>query len=182
MIDAPATATAACLQPATVTALTAAGPQVRFEDGTTATAVPAFAAPYQPQVGDRLLVAGEAWSTYAIGVLAHAGPARWRFPADAELEAPGRLRLHARELELEGGERLTGRAPELRLEAGRLELCARRLLARAEDWYRWVRGTVHDVLCRRRTRVDADDRLRAGRVDIRARGTVDVDGESINLG
>lgn len=156
------------LQPATVVAGAAPTIRVRFDNGSEAQVTPAFCAPYQAQPGDRLLIIGEADSTtYAIGVLAQQSPVRWHFPADADLVTEGCLRLRGREVSI---------------EAGRLRLNARQILARAVRWYRWVSDCVQDRLHRRHSHIDEDDCLQAGRLDWRARGAVDIDGERINLG
>lgn len=81
-------------------------------------AIPALTFPYQPVVGDQLLVIGDAHAFYAIGVLSGRGSSVLSNPRGVSLRAEGgRLRL--------AGERaLRMRGSRIRVEAERLRQLA----------------------------------------------------------
>ncbi len=73
-------------------------------------------------------------------------------------------------------------ATALSLKADRLELSARRLFEKTVDAYRWTSNLLQWCCGRQRTLIDGQQQVRAGRIDMHAKGDVRVDGEKIHLG
>ncbi|NRA36937.1 MAG: DUF3540 domain-containing protein [Planctomycetes bacterium] len=73
-------------------------------------------------------------------------------------------------------------AHNLSLKGDRLELTARRLFEKSIDAYRWTSNLLQWCCGRQRTLIDGQQQVRAGRIDIHAKGNVRIDGEQINLG
>lgn len=152
--------TATYLGPATVTEVEDRRVRVSLPGAEPAWARLALASPYHPVPGDELLVVrldGE--ELYAIGVL----------------EGRGEVRL-------ESERAITLRAPEVRVEAGKFELSTQRIIERARDVYRWVAGLFQVKAERMRTVVETDYHLKAETINEKAKGDVNIDGQSINLG
>lgn len=103
-------------------------------------------------------------------------------PAGGDEVLVARLEADAYVLGILSDGPVTLRAPEVRVETGKFELAARRIVERAADVYRWVSDLLHTKSRRSRTVVEEDYQVRAGTADLRARGDVNVDGRSINLG
>jgi hypothetical protein len=136
----------------------------------------ALAYPYQPAAGDRVLAIGQDEAWYVIGVLQGSGTTTLSVPGDLDLRAPrGAIRLHA-------GTEVSVQGPVVRLKAHRLEVFARSVKERFRNALRWVQQTFRLHADRVVTRVDADYRLNAGRIKEKAKGTVQIDGERIDLG
>lgn len=160
-------------------------------------AVPGFEA----QVGDRVLVAGEAGELYVVGVL---GEARRRpltmalaeghlrathregivtLEADGPLEihSPGGLQLGGPTVHVDCDEaRIDARG--VRVEAGRFELQAERIFERAESTYRHADDLAQLTAKRARTSVEQTFELTAGRTVIGSQDDTVIDGKRVLLG
>src|SRR5688572_20009610 len=77
------------LGPADVHHAKASDVQVELPDGVIVPVQLAFAFPYEPSVGDTLLVIGKDGQHYAIGVLRGSGKASLSFHGDVEVRATG---------------------------------------------------------------------------------------------
>lgn len=136
----------------------------------------ALAYPYQPEVGDTVLAAGQGEIWYVIGVLQGTGKTTLTVPGDFEVLAPrGRINLVA-------GKSVEIRSPEVKLTAGKLQLAARSLVERFTDASRWIKATWQIRAGRVRTQVEGDYRLKAKRINERADEDVKIDGKKIHLG
>jgi hypothetical protein len=91
--------------------------EVRLRHGAVVRAELALPAPYAAEVGDSLLVIGNAEGHYVIGVLSGSGRTELSFRGDVDLRAGGTLRLSA-----ERGVRIE--APEVEMRAGKLKTFA----------------------------------------------------------
>ena len=78
----------------------------------------AFSTPYEPAVGDLLVVLGKPGELYAVGVLRGQGRATLAFEGDLDVVASGRLRLR-------GVQGVAIEGEEVTIDAGRLETAAR---------------------------------------------------------
>lgn len=76
----------------------------------------AFSMPYEPTVGDLLVVVGKPGALYAVGVLRGAGRTTLAVEGDLDVAASGQLRLRGRAVAIEG--------EEVTVEAGRLSTAA----------------------------------------------------------
>src|SRR5690349_14720889 len=94
------------LGPATVTRVKAREVQIELRDGAIVDVQLAFAFPYEPEVGDKLLVIGKDGEHYAIGVLAGSGKASLAFHGDVELRSmDGSVTIAAnKRIEMDGPE------------------------------------------------------------------------------
>ncbi|MHC5038625.1 MAG: DUF3540 domain-containing protein [Planctomycetota bacterium] len=137
-------------------------------------AVLALAIPYQPAVGDVVLVIGDD-ELYVIGVLSGRGISRLEVPGDLELSAGGSVRI-------QGGRGVSLNAPDVAVKAHRLEMTAERLLGRFGRVYEWIRETLKTSAERIRTTVREGVSIRAGRIDAIADKDVKIDGRRIHLG
>lgn len=136
----------------------------------------ALALPYQPAIGDSLLVVGHEDNWYVIGVLRGAGKTCLTVPGDLELRAPqGRIEMSA-------AQGVIIRSPLVRLAADKLELAARSVFERFIEATRWVQNTFQLHAGKVRTRVEGTYRLQANRVVEHAQEDVKIDGQKIHLG
>ena len=102
------------------------------------------------------------------------------FGASLEVLA-GRARVLLRELVYQGA-RVDATVDLLKLAAERLESAAGTVIHRARNVYRTVQELCQLRTGRQRTVVEEAAHLQAGRIDLRARGDVSVDGDRIHLG
>jgi hypothetical protein len=145
-------------------------------DGAEVCAVPALASPYQCEIGDRVLVAGQGGDWYVIGVIQGQGKTRFTAAGDLEFRAPqGRIEFVA-----ERGIQLRG--PTVQLVARKIETAARALVERFDSVHRWVRDSIQLRAGRIHTNVESTYRMKAGRIVERAKGDVRLDGRKIHLG
>jgi hypothetical protein len=155
--------TSTYLGEATVTQLEGPPGHVRVElpTGEQSWARLALAVPYRPAVGDELLViAHEAGRMFAIGLLRGTGETALSVPGDLSIEAGGKLRL---------------RAPELEISAGRIAQRARQFLS-------WVSGLFQSKSRRMRLEGEELAHVKGGRAVVTAKGDVRIDGKQIHLG
>jgi len=153
------TETALYVGPASATKVEERRILVKMPDGEKAWARMAMTLPYRPVEGDDLLVVHHEGDAYVIGVIEGRG--------ETTLRAPGTLILEA---------------PHVHIKAGKFEVTTNRIVEKARDVYRWISGIFQVKAGRMRTSVEEDYHLRAGTTTLKARGDVNVDGQSINLG
>lgn len=138
------------------------------------TATLALATPYDPAVGDVVLVIGDE-DCWVIGVLKAHRRAVLSVPGDLEIKAGGRVRIHG-----ETAVELTG--PTVTVRADRFETVAQAAFQRFMNSYSWVKGVLQTTTGRLRTLVDETATLQAGRIVEKAREDVSIDGQKIRLG
>jgi hypothetical protein len=110
--------------------------EVRLESGALARARLALAFPYEPAVGDELLVIGNGDRHYVIGVLQSGGRVALAFKGDVDLRAEGGV------LRLSSDKAVEVEAPEVSMLAGRLQQIAGAVAQRFTS----LRQTVTDLL------------------------------------
>lgn len=176
---APAAATEpAYLGPATVVRMEGRAVLVRLALTPTAEvhAALAFTFPYEPQVGDSLLVMGQDQRFYALGVLAGAGQTRLEFHGDVDLRAFGGT------LRIASDEKVEIEAPRLTLRAGVLRTLAQSIHEKADQLQRWVRGLLAVRAGTSRRTVAGEDSTRCHDSVTLAKDTVKIDGDQLHLG
>jgi hypothetical protein len=136
----------------------------------------AFTFPYEPQVGDSLLVMGQDDGFYAVGVLGGSGKASLEFHGDVDVRAfGGTLRLASDEtVEIE--------APRITLRAGVLRTLAQSISEKADQMHRWVRGLLAVRAGKSRRTIDGEDSTRCQDSVTLAKDTVKIDGDQLHLG
>ncbi len=191
------TLAAATLGPATVVAVL---PQpgwmeVLLPGGSRAQARMALAVPYQPVVGDELLIIGQGTgqdqeeqpdqqTVYAIGVLKGSGQTILRVPGDFAIDAPqGGITLScAKPMRVKSRQRIDIASPRLNLRAVRLQLSAQRLVQRVANAYTWVRGLFQIKSRRCRTVADESFLVKTKRARMKSGGDFNINGKTIHLG
>lgn len=164
------------LGPARVVASDANGVRVRLSGGTEANAALALAVPYEPQVGDELLIIGEVGQHYVIGVLKGSGQTRLAVAGDVDVHAVGgTLRLHGDlGVDIEGQE-VAIRTPSLRMYANAVR-------QRFESLYRHVRGLCSTRAGKSHALADETAHAQAKRTVILSEESVTVNGRRIQIG
>jgi hypothetical protein len=137
----------------------------------------ALALPYQPAIGDTLLVIGQVDDWYVIGVLEGSGQTTLTAPADLKLAAPrGKIELLA-------AQGVTIHSPAtVRIVADQLEVAARSLVEKFTSATRWVTNLFRLRAGHAHTTVDSSYRLQAQKITARAQDDVHIDGNKIHLG
>ncbi|HVA11645.1 MAG TPA: DUF3540 domain-containing protein [Stellaceae bacterium] len=151
-------------------------PLVRLSDGTERRFTPAFALPYEPAVGDQLLVIGNDQKLYAIGVIAGAGRLSLAIGGDVSLHAIGGS------LTLCGDKGVAIEGPNVGIATQRLELVAESLsemfgnaVRRVRDLFTFQAGESHSF-------IEGHTSQHSKTAVINAAGTVTVTGEQVHLG
>ena len=148
---------------------------VRLEDGRERRVQPAFAFPYQPALGDLLLVIGDTDALHAVGVIRGQATSVLAFAGDAEVRAEGTLHLR-------GGQGVELEAPQVTLRAELLRAFAGTLVERAGTAYRWIEDQLTVRAGESRRLTQGDDVSQSKRSVTLAEGTVKVDGKQVQLG
>ncbi|WP_437761843.1 DUF3540 domain-containing protein [Sorangium sp. So ce281] len=164
------------LGPAEVLSIEAGDVLVVLSNGAERYATMAFVSPYEPAVGDVLLVIGKRDDLYAIGVLRGSGRAVLRFSGDVDLAAEGgTLRLSAdRGVEI--------RSPEVTVHASRVTTWAETLIQRATNLYQRVASMLEVEAKEARTVVAGSSVLQARTATIVTDETATVQGKQVHLG
>lgn len=164
------------LGPATVVGVVGAGLRVQRDDGSHGLAQLAVAFPYQPSLGDIVLVICEGERTYVIGVLHQRGGTTLEFSGDVDIRSrDGKVRLRGEEgVELEG--------PTVDVNTGKLRVVAEAAL----HTFGWLRQRIReswDVQAgESRTVVDGTATTQAQEARIVTRGKVAIHGKAVHLG
>lgn len=165
------------LGPAQVTAADGGKVAVELPGGGPAIPVEmALALPYQPAVGDTLLVIGRGERYYAIGVLHGTGR--------TVLSIAGDIDLHAREgaLSLSGDKGVAIRGPEVEVEAGKVRMVADAVVQKFNSLYQRVSGLLSVRAQEAHTVVDNTSFTKAKNATLLTEETVTVNGKQILLG
>lgn len=150
--------------------------QMLLPDGSMVEARFAFSTPYQPALGDELLLIGQAGAFFAIGVLAGHGKTELALHGDVELRAVGG------ELRLAGDRGVKVHGPEVTVQTGALKTFAKSISEKSETAYRWVKGLLNQRAGESRTIVDGEDYQQADSKVSMAAKVNKIDGSSVQLG
>jgi len=136
----------------------------------------ALALPYQPVVGDTLLVIGRGAKHYAIGVLHGTGR--------TVLSLTGDVEVHARDgaLSLSGDKGVSIRGPEVEVEGGKIRMVADSLVQKLNSVYQRVSGLLSVRAQEAHTAVDNTSFTKAKNATILTEETATVNGKQILLG
>lgn len=164
------------LGPADVTRVSAGSVEATLPGGGVITARMALAVPYQPVVGDVLLVIGKGEDHYVIGVLRGQGQTRLALQGDVDLHATdGTLRLSA-----DKGVRISG--PEVGIETRRLGVVAGALVEHFTSAVRRVTGLLSVRAGDAHTIADGTILQQSKSASILTEETVAVNGRQVHLG
>lgn len=164
------------LGPADVTRVSAGSVEATLPGRGTITARMALAVPYQPVVGDVLLVIGRGEDHYVIGVLRGQGQTRLALQGDVDLHATdGTLRLSA-----DKGVQISG--PEVGIEARRLGIVAGALVEHLASVVRRVTGLLSVQAGDAHTIADGTILQQSRSASILTEETVAVNGRQVHLG
>jgi len=164
------------LGPAEVTAVGAEGATVRLTSGIETHAMAAFALPYEPALGDTLLVIGGPDGHYAIGVLAGHGRATLAVPGDLELHAQGgKLRLAG-----DSGVEIAGKSFDVLVD--KMKVTAGDVVHKCASLYERVSKVFSAHHKQAHTVVDDESYTRAKRATVLTEETMTINGKQIHLG
>jgi hypothetical protein len=135
----------------------------------------ALAFPYQPVVGDTLLVIAKGDATYVIGVLRGSGRSELSLPGDVELRAAGELRLAG-----DKGVRIDG--PEIDIAGQKLRMVADSVVQRFTSVFQRVAEVLSVHAGESHTLVEGAAHTQAKTAAIVTEGTVTINGDEIHLG
>ncbi|WP_441287911.1 DUF3540 domain-containing protein [Sorangium sp. KYC3313] len=164
------------LGPGRVTAAEGGAIAVELPGGQPVAVEMALALPYEPAVGDTLLVIGREERYYAIGVLHGAGR--------TVLSLQGDVALHARdgELSLSGDKGVAIRGPELEVQAGKIRMVADAVVQRFTSMVQRVSALLSVQASESHTIVEKTAFTKAKNATILTEETVTVNGKQILLG
>ena len=164
------------LGPAHVAAVGASDVEVILPNGSPARAAPAFALPYEPAVGDMLLIIGGPGGHYAIGVLAGRGRTQVAVPGDLDLHAVGgRLRLAG-----DAGVEVEGKRFEVL--ADKVKITADQVVEKCGALYQRVTGLLSVHVKQRHTVIDGESHEKSRRAVVLTEETMTLNGKQIHLG
>jgi hypothetical protein len=164
------------LGPASV--VEAEGPRTSVEllDGAVVPVEMALALPYEPVVGDRLLVVGRGAHHYVIGVLHGAGRTVLSLPGNVDLHASGGT------LSLSGDQGVAIQGPELEIQVGKMRMIADTLLQTFASVYQRVSELLSVQASEAHTLVEKTSFTKAKNATLLTEETVTVNGKQIHLG
>ena len=163
------------LGPATVVDMAGAAPIVKV-GGERVRAQMALAYPYQPQVGDELLVIGKDGQHFVIGLLRATGEVALRFLGDVRLHAV------AGTLQLQGDRGVEVTGDEVSVRSKKLTLSAGAIWQRANHFYHRVRDILDVHAGEKRELIDGDLSVQADRATTLTRGVTTINGKEVHLG
>lgn len=158
--------------------VSASGRELSLEmpSGEIVSATLAVAFPYEPAVGDVLLVIARGASYYGIGVLHGTGRTRLVFPGDVDVRADGGT------LRLSGEKGVTIDAPELDVRVGALRMLADAVTQRFATVYQRVTSLLSVHAHESHTAVDESSILKAKNAAILTEEAMSINGKQIHLG
>lgn len=164
------------LGPGRVTAAEAGRVTVELPGGPSVVAEMALALPYEPALGDTLLVIGKEERYYVIGVLHGRGR--------TVLSLSGDVAVHARDgaLSLSGDKGVAIRGPELEVEAGKVRMIADAVVQKVASMYQRVSALFSVHASEAHTVVEKTSFTKAKNATILTEETVTVNGKQILLG
>lgn len=164
------------LGPASVVEVADGEVHVELPDGETFIVEPAFVVPYQPALGDVLLVITKGSGRYAIGVLHGTGKTVLALPGDVEVRAEGgTLRFFG-----ERGVEIFG--PELSVHAEKVRVIADSVTQKLGSLVQRVRGLLHVQAREMHTIVDETSITKAKSASVLTEETMTINGKQIHLG
>ncbi len=164
------------LGPAEVTALGTDGATVLLATGVAERVLFAFSLPYEPSLGDVLLVIGGPGGHYAIGVLSGRGRVSIAVPGDVDLRAVGgKLRLAG-----DTGVEIAGKGLEVMVD--RVKITAGEVAQTCATLFQRVTGLFSAHHKQAHTVVDDESHTRAKRATILTEETMTINGKQIHLG
>jgi hypothetical protein len=164
------------LGPAHVVGATGRELSLEMPSGEIVSAMLAVAFPYEPAVGDVLLVIARGASYYGIGVLHGTGRTRLVFPGDVDLRADGGT------LRLSGEKGVAIDAPELDVRVGALRMLADSVTQRFATVYQRVTTLLSVHARESHTAVDESTFTKAKNAAILTEETMTINGKQIHLG
>ncbi|WP_437667385.1 DUF3540 domain-containing protein [Sorangium sp. So ce1182] len=164
------------LGPARVTAAEGGAVAAELPGGQAVAVEMALALPYEPALGDTLLVIGRAERYYAIGVLHGRGR--------TVLSLQGDVAVHAREgaLSLSGDRGVEIRGPELDVHTGNIRMVADAVVQKFTSMYQRVSALLSVQASESHTVVEKTSFTKAKNATILTEETVTVNGKQILLG
>ncbi|HEY4120500.1 MAG TPA: DUF3540 domain-containing protein [Byssovorax sp.] len=135
----------------------------------------ALAFPYEPAIGDSLLVIGKGEAHFVIGVLDGAGKTVLTLPGDAAIRATGELHLSG-----DKGVRIAG--PAVEVEATKLRVVADAVTERFRSAFQRVTEMLQVHAGQSSTLVDDAAYTQAKTAAIVTEGTITINGDEVHLG
>ncbi|MFO0555736.1 MAG: DUF3540 domain-containing protein [Polyangiaceae bacterium] len=164
------------LGPAEVLAVRGASLEVRLESGATASAAIALASPWEPAVGDTVLVISELERCYVIGVLMSQGRTVYSFQGDVELRSSDGV------VKIAGAKGVEISGPDVALTTARLRVVAESVVERVTSLTQRVRDLVSVHVGRRHEIVDGASLTQAKSATFVTEDDVKINGKAIHLG
>jgi hypothetical protein len=164
------------LGPADVQRAKASDVHVELPDGALVPVQLAFAFPYEPSVGDTLLVIGKDGQHYAIGVLRGTGKASLSFHGDVEVRAVGGT------LTLEADKGIEMNGPEVAVRASTLRMVAEKVVQKFTWLHQRVAALASLHAKEVHTVAEESATTNAKSVTITTEEMVTVNGKQIHLG
>jgi hypothetical protein len=164
------------LGPATVVAAEGPRPTVELTDGTIVVAELALQLPYEPALGDSLLVVGRGANHYVIGVLHGTGRTALTLQGDVDLHASGGA------LSLSGDKGVQIRGPELEVQVDKLRMMAAAAVQTFTSLHQRVRALLSVQAGEAHTLVENTSFTKAKNATLLTEETVTVNGKQIHLG
>ena len=159
--------------------------EVLLPDGEGVSARLALAVPYQPSVGDEVLViAKDSDHMFVIGVLKGTGSTTLKVPGDLNIEAPnGAITLSSsKRVNLKSKQVVETSAPRIVLRSERLDVLTRKIVQKVQNYYQWISELCQIKSRRFRIVVDEGFLVKAERVHLKSNSNCSIDGKTIHLG
>lgn len=164
------------LGPATVTRADLAEVEANLTDGRSALVRVALAYPYEPAVGDNVLVIGDEGGYYMIGVLQGSGRTRLELQGDVDVRATGGV------LRLAGEKGVEIEGPEVSVRAGALRTIADSIVEACSSLRRRVTDLLSVHAGERHSIVDGASYEQSKSAAIVTEEKVTINGKQIYLG
>jgi hypothetical protein len=164
------------LGPAHVVAVEPLGVEVEIRAGERVRARMAVSVPYEPCVGDVLLVIGKDDEHYVIGVLHGTGKTSLSFQGAVDLRASGGP------LTLSSDAGVVVHGPQMEIHTGKLEVFAGAVVEKLGSLYQRVRGALNVHAGKTHTVVDDSSFMTAKNASILTEETMSINGNEIHLG
>lgn len=150
--------------------------EVEIRGGERARAQMALSIPYEPAMGDVLLVIGKGDEHYVIGVLHGSGRTSLSFQGAVDLRATGGP------LTLSSDQGVAVRGSEVEIQAGKLHVFAGSMVEKLTSLYQRVRETLNVHAGKTHTVVDDASFMTAKNASIVTEETMSINGDEIHLG
>lgn len=164
------------LGPAHVLEASALGVRVELPSGAVMTAQPALAFPYEPAVGDVVLVISKGKSSYVIGVLRGTGRTVLAIQGDVDLRAVGGS------LTLSGDSGVRVEGPELDVSVSAIKMAAESVVQKFTTAYQHVKALLSVRAGQTHTVVDDATFAKSKSATILTEEKMAINGKEIHLG